>query len=300
MQNSTTQQTLRADILLVGVALIWGLAFAFQRSGADHLGPLSFNAARYSLGALCIGLLLGWRLGWRGLLKYNANMVAGVVLGSVLMLGTTLQQAGLAHTTAGKAGFITGLYVVLVPIVGLMLGQRPGWLTGVGALVALVGLYFLSIKRDFTMSYGDFLVLASAFCWTAHVLLTGYYARQLEPLRLAFYQFVTTAILSASGMLWLESPVFANFSSAAIALLYTGIVATALAFTLQITAQRHSPPSHAALIMSLETVFAALGGWLLLSEGLTPRDWFGAGLMLSGILLSQADLFKPGRRAVSP
>ncbi len=293
MQNPTARQTVRADIILLGIALIWGLAFAFQRQGADLLGPLSFNAARYGLGAISIGLLLSWKMGWRGLWSPDANMRAGCVLGVALMLGTTLQQSGLAYTTAGKAGFITGLYVVIVPLVGLLLGQRPGWLTAAGALVAVVGLYFLSVKRDFSMGYGDVLVLGSAFCWAAHVLLTGYFAQRLDVLRLAFFQFITTGVLSLMGMLFMESAALAHFYAAVVPLLYTGIVATALAFTLQITAQKHSPPSHAALIMSLETVFAAFGGWLLLSESLTPRDWFGAGLMLLGILLSQAELFRP-------
>lgn len=279
--------------MLLFVALVWGMAFAFQRWGADHLGPLSFNAARYCLGAFCIGVLLSLRMGWRSVWVRDPNFTAGCVLGVVLMLGTTLQQSGLAYTTAGKAGFITGLYVVLVPVTAFLFGQRPGWLTAGGALIAVFGLYFLSVKRDFSMGYGDVLILGSAFCWTAHVLLIGRFAQRLDPMRLAFFQFVTTGVFSFVGMLLFESASPKDFVSAAVPLLYTGVIATALAFTLQITAQRHSPPSHAALIMSLETVFAALGGWVLLSETLTPRDWLGAGLMLLGILLSQIEVFRP-------
>jgi len=287
---------LRADLLLLIIAVIWGLAFAFQRLGADFLGPFSFNAARYSMAAGCLALLLGLRRS-RKILAHGYPL-AGGLLGLVLMAGTSLQQAGLAHTTAGKAGFITGLYVVLVPLLGLFFGQRPGWLTAAGALVAMMGLYFLSVNQQLQIGAGDLLVLASAFCWAAHVLLTGYYARRFAPLPLAFWQFVTTATLSVAAALMFEAPQPAHFLAAGMALLYTGIVATAVAFTLQIKAQQHSPPSHAALIMSLETVFAAFGGWWLLSETLTGRDMFGAMLMFTGMLLSQLALFRPQAKPV--
>lgn len=293
MSNYSPRQTLRADALLLVVAVIWGSTFVAQRVATESLGPLAFNAARYVLGLLCIGALLIRRDGFASLFRVDVSFKAGAAMGVVLMLGSVLQQAGLAHTTAGKAGFITGLYVVAVPFFGLFLGLKPGKLTILGAAFAVAGLYLLSVKSGLALGYGESLVLVSALAWAAHVLMIGHFAQTLDPLRLAFHQFLAVAFFACAGMLLWEPTELAAFGRALVPLLYAGVLSTAIAFTLQIKAQKYSPPAHAALIMSTETIFAALSGWLVLDEILTTRDVLGCGLMLFGILLSQLYILRP-------
>lgn len=284
----------RADVLLIVVAIIWGLAFVAQRMGMDHLGPFAFNAARFLLGALSLlPLLLFFKSSapgdsFAGLLK------AGALAGIVLFLGATLQQAGLVYTTASNAGFITGLYIVLVPIFGLSIGERTRANTWAGALLGAVGLYMLSVSEAFSVNPGDLLVLAGAGAWAIHVLLIGRLAPKHDNLRLAISQFLVCALLSAIAALILEQDRLAleNFTDALIPIAYAGLLSVGVAYTLQVFAQKDAPASHAAIIMSLETVFAAIGGWLMLNEQLNSRELFGCGLMLAGMLLSQLPLHK--------
>ena len=207
--------------------------------------------------------------------------------GAVLFAAAAFQQAGIAFTTAGKTGFITSLYVVLVPILGLAVGLRPPLVVWIGAVLAVAGLYFLTIEGDFVMSRGDLLVLAGAVMWAVHFLVLGRFSPGLDPVRLAFVQFVTCAALSMGAALLLEHPTADGLRAAAAAILLSGIFSIGVGYTLQVAAQRHARPADAAIILSLEAVFAVVGGWLLLGEQLTQRALFGCGLMLVGILISQ-------------
>jgi drug/metabolite transporter (DMT)-like permease len=289
---------LRSDLLLLLAALIWGLAFVAQRVGMDHTGPLTFNATRFALGAVALTPLVMARARTGGpgggpAAPWTADLGRGLGLGLVLFGGATLQQMGVVHTTAGKAGFITGLYVVLVPILGLMAGQRTHGRTWLGALLAVGGLYLLSITGRLHMQRGDLLVLVGALFWAVHVLLIGRWAPKTEPVRLATLQFAVCAVLSAVGAVAFEQPAWSGIRGAMWPILYAGLMSTGVAYTLQVVAQRDAPPAHAAIILSLESVFAVLGGMAMLGEALSLRGWLGAALMLAGMIASQLE---PRRR----
>ncbi|MGE4421612.1 MAG: DMT family transporter [Pseudodesulfovibrio sp.] len=297
-------RALRADILLFVTAAIWGLAFVAQRVGMEHVGPLTFNGIRFALGALAlVPLILALEKrrepGNLGADK-KRMLIGGGLLGIALFVGATLQQIGLAGpqlagfgleaSTAGKAGFITGLYVVLVPIFGLLLAQRPGWGTWVGAALAVVGMYLLSVTSNLTISFGDLLVFIGAFFWAGHVLLVGKLSPGLDgvdAIKLSTIQFAACAVLSLIGAVATEEITLTGVVGAAPAIAYGGLMSVGVAYTLQVVAQRDAQPAHAAIILSLESVFAAIGGWLMLGEVLSTRGLIGCGLMLSGMVLSQ-------------
>lgn len=297
-------RALRADVLLFLTAAIWGLAFVAQRVGMEHVGPLTFNGIRFALGALALvplALALEKRResGFPGADR-RRTIVGGGLLGLALFIGASLQQIGLAGpqlagfgleaSTAGKAGFITGLYVVLVPIFGLFLAQRPGWGTWVGAALAVTGMYLLSVTSGLAISFGDLLVFIGAFFWAGHVLLVGKLSPGLDAVdavKLSAIQFAVCAVLSLVGAAATEEATLAGIAGAGPAILYGGLMSVGVAYTLQIIAQRDAQPAHAAIILSLESVFAAIGGWLMLGEVLTARGLTGCALMLAGMLLSQ-------------
>jgi len=283
---------LKADGLLMLTALIWGAAFVAQRLGMDHVGPFTFNGVRFALGALALQPLI-WRM-QKGRSAPGAStgriIRCGLFAGAVLFAGAALQQVGIVHTTAGKAGFITGLYVVMVPLFGLALGQRAGAGTWIGALAAAVGLYLLSVNEDFSIAYGDVLELIGAVFWAGHVLLIGKLSPGMDgtdAVKLAAAQFVTCSVLSLGAAVAVESITWAGVSGAGIPILYGGLMSVGVAYTLQVVAQRDADPAHAAIILSLEAVFAAVAGYFILGELLTMRAFLGCGLMLGGMLISQ-------------
>lgn len=285
-----------ANLLLMLAAAIWGFAFVAQRVGMRYIGPLTFNGVRFALGAAALMPLLMWRS------RHGSNATprdgshdraraikGGLVAGAVLFCGATLQQYGVVYTTAGKAGFITGLYVVFVPLLGLLVGHKTGRFVWAGAVTAAVGLYLLSAKGIVGIDPGDGLVLLGAVFWAAHVLVIGRLSRQIAPVRLAVAQFTVVSVLSLVGAVVFETIEWITLRQAALPILYAGLLSVAVAYTLQVVAQQRARPAHAAIILSLESVFAALGGWLVLSEGLSVRGIIGCALMLAGVLLAQAD-----------
>jgi drug/metabolite transporter (DMT)-like permease len=287
-------RTARADVLLLLTATIWGFAFVAQRVGMEYVGPFTFNGIRFALGSLSLVPLLfildRRPTQVRQLLAPVATatlLAGGGLAGLFLFAGASLQQVGLVYTTAGKAGFITGLYVVIVPIMGLALGQRTNSGTWLGALLAATGLYFLSLTAQFSIAWGDLLVLIGAFFWAAHVLLIGWLSPRMDALKLAITQFAACALLSLLTALTIETLTWEGLRQAAVPILYGGLASVGVAYTLQVVAQKDAPPAHAAILLSLESVFAALGGGLLLGEVLTARALGGCGLMLTGMLLSQ-------------
>ena len=285
--------SLRADLLLLLTAFIWGFAFVAQRMGMEYVGPYLFNAARFALGCLPLLPFVAQNVSGH-LLPHLLRAAPGSLLaGLFLFAGSSLQQVGIVYTTAGKAGFITGLYVILVPILGLALGQQSGRNTWLGALVATAGLYLLSVEPPFSIAYGDALVLIGALFWAGHVLIIGRFAQQIDWAALAFLQFLTCSLLSFGVALAVEPVAWQPLVDAAWPVFYGGVLSVGVAYTLQVVAQRQAPASHAAIILSLETVFAALGGWWLLSEAMSLRGLAGCGLMFGGMLVSQLG----GRRA---
>jgi drug/metabolite transporter (DMT)-like permease len=288
------QGTLKADILLLITATIWGFAFVAQRVGMDYVGPFTFNAVRFALGSLSLIpliLLLQKRQPRSSELKHKPVLKGAIMAGVALFAGASLQQAGLVYTSAGNAGFITGLYVVIVPILGLFWRQRPHVGTWLGAILAAVGLYFLSVTESFAISFGDLLVLIGAFFWAGHVLLIGWLAPQTDSLKLASAQFAVCSILSLMTALVVEVITLEAIWEAAVPILYGGLGSVGIAYTLQVIAQRDAHPAHSAIILSLEGVFAAIGGWLLLNEMLSLRGFFGCALMLAGMIFSEMVVF---------
>ena len=283
------KQNLQSDLILLVAATIWGFAFVAQRVGMDYVGPFLFNGVRFALGSLSLLPLLHWR-GKEMEAKQERSGIAlagGGVAGVVLFIGASLQQVGLVYTTAGKAGFITGLYVVIVPVLGFFLRQRIRLGSWVGAVLAAVGLYFLSVTERFSISFGDLLELGGAFFWAFHVLMIGWLSPRVSAIRFSIFQFMVCSCLSLATACLAEDIILDRLLRASIPILYGGFFSVGIAYTLQVVAQKKAPPSHAAIILSLETVFAALGGWVFLGETLSPRGLVGCALMFSGMILSQ-------------
>ncbi len=298
-------QTLKSDTLLLITAAIWGFAFVAQRIGMSYLGPFFFNGTRFALGTLSLLPLLMIKQGGKtgddpsfppskGGRRIN-DVFGGALAGSALFLGASLQQVGLVYTTAGKAGFITGLYVVLVPLLGFFFGQKNGRGTWVGAILAATGLFLLSVTENFTIALGDLLELIGAFFWATHVLILGWLSPKIYPLKLAFYQFAACSLLSLLTAIITETLSFQALSQAALPILYGGLLSVGVAYTLQVVAQRDTKPAHAAIILSLEAVFAALGGWIILGETLDNRGLIGCALMLAGMLSTQFPTYRFNR-----
>ncbi len=289
-----------SSFLLLITAAIWGFAFVAQRVGMQYVGAFTYNGVRFALGSLSLIPVIKWldlkksnqkkrEDASRDSLKHIIQY--GMIAGSVLFIAATLQQVGLMYTTAGKAGFITSLYIVIVPIMGYFIKQKSTANIWVGAIVAAIGLYFLSINEDLTIEFGDFLQLVGAFFWAAHILLIGFFVSRVDALKLSSMQFAACSVLSIIAAFIFEEIQIAGIIQALVPILYGGLMSVGIAYTLQVVAQRYAKPSHAAIALSMEAVFAALGGMWLLSESLPLRGIFGCGLMLVGMLISQGDNF---------
>ncbi|MCP4023648.1 MAG: DMT family transporter [Desulfobacteraceae bacterium] len=281
--------TLKSDFILLVVATIWGMAFVAQRVGMDHVGPFTFNAVRFTIGTICL-LPLALVSKTKPYMSNSITQLAksGTIAGFFLFCGISLQQMGLVYTTAGKAGFITGLYVVMVPIMGLFIKQEKTSLgTWIGALLATLGMYFLSVNKGVKINIGDILVLFSTVCFAVHLIIIGRISSLFNTAKLSLVQCVVCMVLSFCFAFSLESFILEDILKAAIPLLYGGMFAVGIAYSLQIYGQKNAPPAHAAIIFSLESVIAALGGWIILSEIMSKRAILGCAMMLSGMLISQ-------------
>ncbi|MBT3854259.1 MAG: DMT family transporter [Thiotrichales bacterium] len=285
-------QAIRADLLMLLAAAIWGFAFVAQREGMETMGPFLFNTARFFIGTVFL-LPIVWYLSKKKKISTGKETstkklwVAGTVAGLFLFTASSFQQVGIQYTTAGKAGFITGLYIFFVPLIGIFLGQRTGSGTWLGAFIAVIGLYLLSINEDFSIARGDLLQLICAVFFAAHVLVIGYVAKRMDPLKLSLIQYLVSGVLSFFIAIAIEVITWQMIVDTAIPLLYAGIMSIGVGYTLQVVAQQHAKSSHAAIILGLEGAFAVLGGWLILDENLSTRGLIGCVLMLSGMFLSQ-------------
>jgi len=276
-------------------AIIWGFAFVAQRAGMEHIGPFLFNGLRFMLGSISLIPLIIWMKHKEKVREqiFTRNlMTGGLAAGLVLFAAASLQQAGMVYTTAGKAGFITGLYVILVPLLGLLVGQKTGTNLWIGAAVAVCGLFMLTFSGTFMIQKGDLLVLLSAFFWAIHVQLINSLVKKLPALPLSAMQFAVCGILSLAASVVFETTLQGGVYRAAIPLLYGGLLSVGVAYTLQVVAQRHVHPAYASIILSFETVFAVIGGWLILHESLTARNLAGCLLMLAGIVIVQVRSFR--------
>lgn len=280
MHNSNV----KGNIILLISAVIWGSAFVAQRIGADFLGPFQFNGLRFILAAV---ILLP--IARKYFIPINKKEKKGLFLiGSALFLGSAFQQAGLGHTSAGNAGFITGLYVIIVPIImRLYLQKKLSWLKWLGAVLAFGGMFLLSVQPDFTFAYGDILVLIGALFWAVHVILIAKVVKSVPVMMLAIGQFLICGVLNLGFAWFFESTTMQSVYSALPAILYTGIFSVAIGFTLQVWGQKFTTPTSAAIILSLEALFAFILGYLFLNELVTMQKIMGATLMLLAMILAQ-------------
>lgn len=280
-------QHIKANLVLLLTAMIWGLAFVAQRAGMENIGPFAFNGIRFALGALSLLPLLWFQRQKKQGSTKRMLYTGGLISGFFLYIGSSFQQVGMVYTTAGSGGFITSLYVVLVPMLGLFWKQKVKTQTWIGAMLALTGLYFLTTHEHTSLALGDLLVLISAFFFAAHVLVIGHYAPQTNILKLSVIQFFIASFLSAVVSVFVETTTWENVYLAGIPILYGGIMSVGVAYTLQVFGQRKTPAAHAAIILSFESLFAAVGGVLILHEPLTVQIAVGGILMLSGAIISQ-------------
>ena len=291
-------------LMLLLTAMIWGAAFVAQSVGLDYVGPFTLNAVRFLIGGVfllpCIGVLR--RAGVRPTASGSRKelLLGGLVCGGLLAIASSLQQIGLAYTTVGKAGFLTALYVILVPILGLLAGKRVRKLVWACVALSLAGLYLLCMAGGASLGAGDGLMLLCALVFALHIQAIDYFSPRTDSLALSCLQFLICGALCAIPMLALERPAPAAILRAWQPILYAGILSSGVGYTLQAIAQRRTDPTVASLILCMESVFSALFGWLLLRQALSPRELAGCGLMLLAILLSQLPERNPAGRAKRP
>ena len=310
------------NLLLLLTAMIWGTAFVFQRVGMDSIEPITFNAARMALAAVMVGALafglrqrhskgvprqsdagasapgtevnvtrqaeesdLPWSHTWKG----------GICCGLFLTAGSVFQQMGVVYTTAGKAGFITAMYMLLVPILNFLLFKKKNsWLVWLAVFLGVGGMYLLCVKEDFSLTRGDLLVCICALMFSGHILCCDYFVKLASAVELAAIQFATAAVVSAVIAAFTENPDRAGIVEAAVPILYCGVVSGGIGYTLQIVAQKFTDPTIASLLMSLESVFAVIAGSVLLGEQMSSRELLGCAVMFAATVLVQIPL--PGER----
>lgn len=287
-----------ANTLLLITAAIWGFGFVAQVMGMNYLDPYAFIGLRFLLGAVSLIPVIYFvhkRIPFE-VTNTRELWLGCAVLGVILFTAGSLQQVGLLYTTASNAGFITGTYMVIVPILGLILKYQTGVNTWLGCFLAAFGLYLLSVKEGLTMGYGDGLQLLGAVFWAAHIMAIDHFIKRSPALLLAFGQFLMCGVLALCVSSLLETTTFEAVANAVNVLIYAGIITVGVAYTLQVVAQNDTKPTHAAIILSLEAVFGAVGGALLLDEALSQREMLGCAIMLCGMIVSQvtwSDLVGP-------
>lgn len=280
--------------MLLLTALIWGVAFVAQSVGMDYVGPFTFNAVRCIIGGIvllpCI-YFLGKTSKKENHKEESVNKkmlwLGGICCGTALFAATTVQQIGIIYTTVGKAGFITALYIIIVPIMGIFLKKNVPYKVWIGVALALAGLYLLCIDGSFNINKGDLLVMLCAFFFSIHILLIDYFTCFADGVKMSCIQFFVCGILSGIFMFILEEPNINNIIACKIPILYAGVLSCGVAYTLQIVAQKHTEPTVAALLLSLESVFAVIGGWIILSEVLKAKELIGCILIFIAVILAQ-------------
>lgn len=292
------KKSLRSSLLLILTALIWGVAFVAQSEGMNYVGGFTFIATRYLIGAAvllpCIFLLRRLNADERKCLtieeqrrRNKTGIIGGVCCGVVLCLASSLQQFGIAYTTVGKAGFITALYIVIVPLFGLLLRKKICLNIWISVAIAAVGMYLLCITEGFTIGKGDFLVLLCAVAFSLHILVIDYFSPKADGVLISCVQFFTAGVIGSVFMFLFENPVWKDVMAAWAPILYAGVFSSGVAYTLQVVAQKDIDPTIASLIMSLESVFSLLAGWVLLGQKLSSKELLGCVLVFAAIVLAQ-------------
>ena len=292
------------NALLILTAMIWGTAFVFQRTGMESIEPITFNAARMALAAVAVGAVsvvtapaekkrfAGERITGPGEEQhraYNRNtLIGGICCGTFLAAASIFQQMGIVYTTAGKAGFITAMYMLLVPVIGtVFFHKRNSWIVWLAVLIGVAGMYLLCMTEGFRLTRGDTLVCICALLFSGHILCCDHFVQLGDPIRISAIQFSACTVLSAIAAVILEQPTWDKIVSAAIPILYCGLISGGLGYTLQIIAQKFTDPTIASLLMSLESVFAVIAGALLLGERMSSKELLGCVVMFVAIVLVQ-------------
>ena len=290
MQTDRKKQ-LAGSLMLLGASFIWGVAFVFQVEGMDYVPPVTFMAARCLLAAVFLGVLLLIVRGPKNAFRFDINTLkGGIGCGLFITVANNLQQIGMQYTTAGKGGFITGLYMVLVPVfAALFLGRRAGLRVWLAVIIGAAGMYLLCIKEGFTIERGDAFVMGCAVVFSGHILWADHFAPKADAVKMSFLQFAVSCVLSFIWAFIAETPTLEAIWAARVSIGYVGIMSAGVGYTLQLLGQQRARPEAASLIMSLESVFAALAGWVMLHERMAPRELFGCALMFAAIILIQAE-----------
>lgn len=280
-------------ILLLITALIWGTAFVAQQVGMDYVGPFTFSTIRCILGGMVlipvIYLLNRYKTEeQKAVESQRATLIGGVICGVILCVASNLQQIGIQYTTVGKAGFLTALYIIIVPILGIFFQRKAGIKLWISVLVATAGLYLLCMTDSFCLELGDSLIFLCAIIFSVHILVIDHYGPRVDGVKMSCIQFFVAGILSGLVMLPLESvPTMEMLLAAKIPILYAGLLSCGVAYTLQIVGQKNVNPTIASLILSLEAVISVIAAWLILQQRMTTRELIGAGLMFLAIILAQ-------------
>ncbi len=285
--------------MLLLTALIWGCSFVAQSVGMDYVGPFTFNCVRCVIGSAVLVPVIFLMDGQKkkdkmskGELKKDRGgtktlVTGGICCGVVLAVASSLQQFGILYTTVGKAGFITAMYIVLVPVLGIFIGKKVRPLIFLCVAMAVAGLYFLCMTERLSLNIGDLLVLLCAVVFTIHILVIDHFSPLVDGVRMSAIQFLTAGIVCAVPMLLWEDPKVGEILTAWMPVLYAGVMSCGVAYTLQILGQKNADPTVASLLLSLESVFSVLAGWVLLGQGLSNRELFGCALMFVAIILAQ-------------
>lgn len=298
---TTEKRPLKYELLLILMSIIWGSTFVAQQIGmARGLGPMTFNALRFALGTLSLLPVILWRHRHPPRDSDHAPLpiLGSVAAGLFLFAAASLQQIGLQYTSSANAGFITGFYIVFVPLFGIWFGHKAKRSLWLGIAVALVGFYLLSITGKLVVSKGDLLIFICAILWAGQILVIDHVASKGDALQIAALQFAVCTVLSAVAALLFEHVTLDQIKAGSGAVAYAGFLSVGVAFTLQVVCQKHCPPGPAAIIMSMEAVFAALAGYVILHQTLTPRATLGCALIFAGVLIVQlAPLMRPRSRS---
>jgi len=289
-------RNIRQTVFPLLAAMIWGLSFSAQSIASEHIGPFGFNCYRGFMAFLALSVLdlVSAHLipGRRHLFQLvgperKSTLVAGTACGVVLFLASNMQQLGMAGTSAGKAGFITAMYIVIVPLLGFLQGKRPTPILWCSVAIAATGLYFLCVKEDFSIVRSDFYVLICAFLFAIHIMVIDHFSGKADGIQMSCLQFLTLSLLSGLGVLFTEEFSLEAIMICAVPILYSGILSGGAGYTLQILAQKDANPTVVSLLLSLESVFAALGGVVLLGESMGSRELIGCALMMVAVVLAQ-------------
>lgn len=285
--------SVQSSLMLFLAAVIWGVAFVAQSVGMDYMGPLTFNGARFLIGGVVLLPLIRYREHQKKAEQKKETcsgkelLTGGICCGLALCAASLLQQYGIMYTTVGKAGFITTLYIIIVPVLGIFLHKKIGPRIWIGAVIAVIGMYLLCISGGFSLNKGDSLVLMCAVIFSVHILVVDYFSPRMDSVKLSCIQFLTSGVICTAGALLVEKPAFGALLAGWMPVLYAGVLSCGVAYTLQVVGQKKVEPTIASLILSMESVVSVLAGWFLLNQKLSGRELAGCGLVFAAVILVQ-------------